>query len=270
MSSCFPAGRRRRYIRAADRLVGVPRRLVSDQGKAFVSAALRRLSSRFGITRLLSAPYHPEGNALVESFHRNLTKGLTQIAQQEEVPIEEALQLVLFGYRATPHTTTGHSPAFLTVGQDLRLPNDNDWREEKGRDQERLKFLNNLRLEVQFAAYQKREQAIKSHNLARQAKGFQLLELVLLRIPDPLRAAYTSTETGRKLAPKWTLPHRVVHVFLGGQRALVRDLLSFRTREVHIQNVRFLEPPRDDLQGQEWLKVLQREVPSTYDPNTKR
>ena len=125
---------------------GMPQTLISDNDPSFCNAVLDRLTAKLGINRLQSTVYHPEGNAVIESFHRTLNRGLRHVSQAA-MPFEEALAMVVFGYRSTIHGTTGHSPAYLAYGVDPRLAPDNDWRMERQiADQERLKFLSLLRL----------------------------------------------------------------------------------------------------------------------------
>ena len=45
---------------------GTPRRLLSDRGREFVGEVWGKLTRSFGIQRLLTSPYHPEGNSINE------------------------------------------------------------------------------------------------------------------------------------------------------------------------------------------------------------
>lgn len=51
-----------------------------------------------------------------------------------------------------------------------------------------------------------------------------------------------------KAVPRWTLPYRVLAVSSSGKAATVRCLLTQKTRHVHIQDARFISPPRGDIQ----------------------
>ena len=55
---------------------GTPRRLLSDRGREFVGEIWGKLLRSLGIQRVLTSPYHPEGNAINERSHRTLNNML--------------------------------------------------------------------------------------------------------------------------------------------------------------------------------------------------
>lgn len=247
---------------------GTPRVLVSDRDPAFCNTVFDRLSAQLGIMRTKSTPYHPEGNAVIESFHRTLNLGLRAL-DARAIPFVEALDLVLFAYRSTIHATTGHSPAFMSHGIDPRLPADNDWRMERSLpNKERLKFLATLRLDVQLQAQEMLKRQTMKRNEHRNPIEFEEGQLVLCRAVALDQARYKAAFY--KATPKWTLPFRVTKVSPSKKSALVRCLLTQRTREVHIQDVKFISTPQGETQRREWFDSAEKEVKSMYDPATCR
>ncbi|MGH2622818.1 MAG: integrase catalytic domain-containing protein, partial [Sphingobacterium sp.] len=243
---------------------GVPRVVMSDNDPSFCNEVLDCISARFGITRLTSTPYHPEGNAVIESFHRTLSTGLRYL-DQKVVPFNEALGLVLFGYRATPHSTTGHSPSFLVYGIDPRLTPDGDWRREQSPLlQERFKFLSTLWLDVQLQAQNALNRQNMQKNEARKPVFFEDGQLVLCRLLPLEQLRYKSAFY--KAVPRWTLPHRVLRTLPSLRSAIVRCLITGKTRQVHIQDVQFIDPPRGDVQQEEWADLVHKEIKSMFDP----
>ena len=55
---------------------GTPRRLLSDRDREFISEIWTKLLRSLGIQRVLTSPYHPEGNAINERSHRMLNNML--------------------------------------------------------------------------------------------------------------------------------------------------------------------------------------------------
>ena len=55
---------------------GTPRGLLSDRGREFVGDVWVKLMRSLGIQRILTSPYHPEGNAINEQSHRTLNNML--------------------------------------------------------------------------------------------------------------------------------------------------------------------------------------------------
>lgn len=263
------------FIRSWICRFGIPEIVMCDNDQTFVGNLLSNVHGTFGTKSLSITPYHPEGNAVIESFHRTLNKGLTSFANtpnRPAIPFDEALQLVLYSYRSTIHTTTGESPAFLLYGADLRAPMDNDWRFQRDISmQQRLKFLNEMRLDIQWKAYDRRIRAAEAKNKHRIPTEFQLFQLVLVRSTeyDKIKYAHHSNDHKHKLTPKWSLPYRVITVYPGGKKALVRSLITRNERLVHIQDVRFLEPPRSKMQREEWEQILLKDIETMFDPQVR-
>jgi len=240
---------------------GVPRVLVSDRAREFTSKLMQQLSGMLGVCQLHSSAYHPQGNAPVETFHRQLRKGLLCLehCDSRQLEFDEFLQLTMMSYRACMHLTLGDSPAFLCHGVDLLPPKAIDpkfvvgWKDVA----ERIEMLNAVRLNVMARAFAKELKA-EDAKIKMTKQSFELNDLVLIASPPVTRAAEMLIDDySRKLVPKFSMPHRVVSVFSGGQRAVCSSLLSAKTQEVHISRVRFLNPPVDDVQAKTWLEAVE-------------
>ena len=49
--------------------VGIPAEILSDRGSQFTSQLKKEVSRLLGIKQLMTTPYHPQCNGLVEKFH---------------------------------------------------------------------------------------------------------------------------------------------------------------------------------------------------------
>ena len=78
---------------------------------------------KFKINHLLSTPYHPQTNGLVEHFNRTLCESLAKLSLKNN---DWDLYIVptLFAYRITKHFTTKIEPFFMVYGRSARLPID--------------------------------------------------------------------------------------------------------------------------------------------------
>ncbi|XP_063853948.1 uncharacterized protein LOC135096402 [Scylla paramamosain] len=74
-----------------------------------------------GIRRYRTASYHPQANATVERFHRQLKSSLMASSDQRE-KWNATLPLVLLGIRTSLKQDLHHSSAELVYGTTLRLP----------------------------------------------------------------------------------------------------------------------------------------------------
>lgn len=247
---------------------GLPRKIVSDRDRSFMNKFTAPLTAKLGIKHIPSTAYHPEGNAVIESFHRTLSSGLRHF-DHSKIPFEEAVDLVLFGYRATIHSTTNQSPSYLTHGVDPRLAADCDWRmEPHPTNQERLKFLSTLRLDVQLQAHEALKRQNARRNKSRQPMEFKEGQLVLSRAMTLEQLDYKTAYY--KAAPRWSLPYRVISVRPSKKTATIQSLLTHKTKEIHIQDAQFIDPPKGAVQRQEWFDLVNSEAKTMFDPTTCR
>lgn len=253
---------------------GVPSTIVNDNDKVLTSKVVRGLQASFGTKCIEVVPYHHDGNALIESFHRHLNRGLATFESPNKsvVPFNEALQLVLFSYRSTIHSTTGESPAFMVYGFDPRPPMDNDWRTVQDVPMaQRLKFLNEMRLDVQWKAFNRRLTENDKRNDNRFTTEFELHQLVLVRLAphDRIKLAHYTGDIRHKLIPKWSVPCRVIEVKPCKKIAVARNLLTSEDRLVHLQDVRFIQRPQTEVQQLEWNQTLKKEVSSMFNADAR-
>jgi hypothetical protein len=97
---------------------------------------------------------------------------------------------------------------------------------------------------------------------------FEEGQLVLCRAIPLQQLRYKSAFY--KAVPRWTLPFRVVRVLPSKKSAFVRCLLTGKTQEVHIQDVKFISPPQGEVQQHEWHNVVHTEAKSMFEPTVCR
>lgn len=98
---------------------GTPDRLKTDNGTPFQSEEFKRFSEQLGFKHQKITPYWPEANGVAERFMRNIGKAC-KCAQIQGRPWKQELYLYLRNYRATPHSSTGVSPATVLNGEPLK------------------------------------------------------------------------------------------------------------------------------------------------------
>lgn len=102
---------------------GLPQKITTDNGPQMVSAELTSYLKEKGIHHIRTAFYHPSANGGVERLNQSLKNGIRAHLAQGCTFSVSLLQTLLH-YRATPHATTGVSPASLMLGRELQLPLD--------------------------------------------------------------------------------------------------------------------------------------------------
>ena len=89
---------------------GIPRVLVSDNGRQFDNDYFRDFCSQLGIKNHYSSSAHPQANGQVEVTNQSLLKIIkTQLVGAKGIWPEE-LPSILWAYRTTARTPTGEMP----------------------------------------------------------------------------------------------------------------------------------------------------------------
>ena len=91
---------------------GLPSSVVTDNAPYFVSEEIELFFKQNGIHHLISLPYHPASNGLVEHTIQTIKKGLRKVT---EGTLNTRLSKVLFTYWITPHATMDVSPTELLL-----------------------------------------------------------------------------------------------------------------------------------------------------------
>ena len=104
--------------------------IVTDNGRQFVSHAFEQYLEQCGIKHVKSSPYFPRSNGKIERFHRYLKRAF-KTAKAERKDWKNQLPKILQIYRATPHRSSGKTPALLLLNREIKtkLPTIN---KEKG------------------------------------------------------------------------------------------------------------------------------------------
>ena len=101
---------------------GIPRVLVSDNGKQFNNDSFWDFCSQLGIRNHYSSPAYPQANGQVEVMNRSLLKIIkTQLEGAKGIWPEELLSII-WAYRTTARTPTGETPFWLMYGNEAVIP----------------------------------------------------------------------------------------------------------------------------------------------------
>ena len=103
---------------------GTPRRLLSDRGREFVGEVWASLTRSLGIQRLLTSPYHPEGNSINEWSHSTINNML-RARLLEGVPSRhwvDKIPGIMLALNAMVHEPHGFSASMIATGREPTLP----------------------------------------------------------------------------------------------------------------------------------------------------
>ena len=88
----------------------------------FKNQTFDKVKKDLGIERIFSAPYHPQSNRKLETFHKFLKPTLKKMCAEDQDNWDDYVEQVLGTYRGVPNFTTGESPFFLVYGRDGNQP----------------------------------------------------------------------------------------------------------------------------------------------------
>lgn len=102
--------------------LGLPRTVVTDNGRQFVDKKLKAFYQSLGIKHVTSSVEHPQQNGQAEAANKAILSELKRRLGDKKGAWVDELPKVLWAYRCTPHDTTRESPFNLTYGIDAVLP----------------------------------------------------------------------------------------------------------------------------------------------------
>jgi transposase InsO family protein len=101
---------------------GVPAELHSDRGSNFESNVFRAVMELMGIRKTRTTPQRPQSNGAAERLIQTVITHLAMVVNQTQKDWDLQVPLVLMSLRASPHATTGVSPAMMLYGRQIGLP----------------------------------------------------------------------------------------------------------------------------------------------------
>lgn len=102
--------------------VGVPKEILSDRGGQFTSEMMAEVSRLLSIKQLVTTPYHPACNGLVERYNGTLKSMLKRMCTECPKDWDRYVSPLLFAYREVPQESLGFAPFELIFGRTVRGP----------------------------------------------------------------------------------------------------------------------------------------------------
>ena len=101
---------------------GLPRKIVSDNGTQFESDEFTCFCKKNGIIKSFSSLARPQGNGQVEAVNKTLKASMKKRLEEAKGRCPKELPNVLWSYRMTARTLTGHTPFALAYRCEAMLP----------------------------------------------------------------------------------------------------------------------------------------------------
>ena len=217
---------------------GIPVSVNSDSGSNLSSHLCASFYDHFEITLKQGTADHHQSQGLVERFNDTLT-GMMRASVLDGTEWDDHLKLLLFTYRATPHRITGHSPAYLMYGRELRRPSPTALSQpvDPGNmTPEQIKVADRLVSGLRLA-WNASHAATTSAQTADRDRADCLHDHAISFLPNE-RVLIRREGLLNKLAPRYEGPYRIAEVLPDGNYKL-RDLTTRRRREtIHVSRLR--------------------------------
>ena len=204
---------------------GIPRALVSDNGKQFDNAKFRDFCAELGIKNYYSSLAQPQSNGQAEVTIRTLKVALKTKLEDLKGSWVEYLPEVLWAYRTTQKSTTRETPFALAFGTEVVAPVEVgiksprvELESEEHNDEAlrmNLELLDEKREQVQQRTEQYQRKTARYYNQRVKPISYMPGDLVLKKLL-PAR----KNPTHGKLGPNWEGPYIITRVVRPGNYEL--------------------------------------------------
>ena len=197
---------------------GCPDEILSDRGTHFRNKLIDQLLRKFKINHLLSTPYHPQTNGLVERFNRTLCESLAKLSDKTN-DWDLMIAPTLFAYRTSKQATTKIEPFYLVYGRSAKLPVDFETNSDTDDTPETLINRVSQLIDDLPQIRQQAQQQIKTVQVKQKLRHDKKLKKEInFKIGDKVLyyLAANATSYSGKLNPKWKGPYYIHNVLPNG------------------------------------------------------
>lgn len=213
---------------------GVPAKVLSDRGGAFIGSVFSLVARRLGVEQLRTSAYHPATNGGLERLHRTLVSLLTHL--QGETAWPQQISFVQLVLNSSVCESTGVTPSFSVFGRELSLPLDTitlpasviaaDAATYGVRIAQTLQEVWSVMGTSAEASHERNARRVNDSRHA--SESFPVGSFVFVFEPA----------NQRKFGHRWTGPYRVKTVVSSGLAAVVEVVQTGAVRTVHVDRMR--------------------------------
>lgn len=225
---------------------GCPQNLLSDNGPQFMSTLTMSLCSYFGINKVFSTTYYPQGNGYAERMMRTLNNSLSSLSAHSGQEWDIFLPGLAFAYNSTIHAATGISPFELVSGRYPQLPGSAPMPAEIKEHSSEWSYLRKLR-NIISASVERARQSVYQYWEKMKSRYDESRKDILLGPGAQVLVRLSEYERNqfpcKKLAPRWSSPAKVLKQLPDG--ASYQILLG--NKQIQTVNIARLLPLSDPL-----------------------
>ena len=238
---------------------GFPVRITTDNGPQFKGTFFKKWVKQLGINHVVSSPYHPQGNGVVERLHRTLNSMISKLTEKKG-NWASTIPMALYFIRSTPCSATGLSPFLARQGWEPTTPLQLLYRAWDGLDEGNVDFTEWVDLNLERVEKLRDSIAatvgknVKDRKLRwdgrAKARTFQVGDSVLVRKPGMTT----------KLEETWEGPYKITKV--NSPLSYGVDFGYRKSPSIHVQQIKlYHEPTCDNVVGR---------ITSVLEPDTSQ
>ena len=104
---------------------GCPPKILSDRGTEFTGRVWGEMMELLGIQQILTSPYYPQGNGIIEWSHRTVGNMVrAQLAHRDDREWEDVLPGIMLIYNEMEQENHGYTASQIMWGKNMNLPTD--------------------------------------------------------------------------------------------------------------------------------------------------
>ena len=226
---------------------GTPKKILTDQGKNFMSVLLKEITDYLSIKKLRTSPYHPQTDGQTERYNRTLIEMLSCYVNKHQTDWDEYIKYCLFAYRMGVHEATQQTPFKMMYGRECNLPIDLEFQPTTTRymdepdyhDQMKERFHEIWKL---AGLHVKFNQESFKELYDRKAKGhtFTVGQKILIHTPTIMPG------TVDKLKRPWKGPYEIITVYDTNVKARLCSNPMKKPTIVHVNRCRSAQENADE------------------------
>ena len=146
---------------------GCPKAILTDRGKEFLAAGIKKLCRTMGIAKIETTGFQPQANGHVERFHQWIGRMMTMMSNEKKDDWDLYLDASLFAYRISTNESTGFTPFELVYGRQATVPLDLLWKEVESEVDDNSKhtvYADEIRTRLKATFEKVRETQMKAAN----------------------------------------------------------------------------------------------------------
>ncbi|XP_057545948.1 uncharacterized protein LOC130824941 [Amaranthus tricolor] len=194
---------------------GIPRVIITDNGRQFISKNTTQYCDKFGIQIRFSSVSRPQTNGQVESANKEILNGIKKKIEGVKGTWDEELTGILWASRTTVKEATRHTPFSLLYGSEAVLPVEigipstrvtyYSHDENEQRKRENLDLLPETQGNALLRSMAQKQKMIRSFNRLVKTKHIHVGDYVLRKV----EATGKIVEKG-KLGANWDGPFKII------------------------------------------------------------